>query len=167
MLLGGLWHGAGWNFVVWGALHGAALAVHRFLRSRASAGRLPGPLAWAMTFAFVSLCWIPFRAATFGATWTFLTRMLGGAQGYHWVPENTLLAVPIALGLLLAQRLSRSPAPRWLAVFDAEVVRDAVSGWSLRLGMGTVLGAFAVTMLLGLLWFFAAAATSPFIYFQF
>ncbi len=169
MLLGGLWHGAGWNFVVWGALHGGALAMHRFLRQRGSTWQLPAPVSWALTFVFVCLCWIPFRAATFSTSWTFVTRMLTWSDGYRWIPENTLLTIPVALGLLLARRLENAsvPTPRWLEAFDAEVVRDPVSGWSLRLGVGTVLGAFSVTMLLGLIWYFAAATTSPFIYFQF
>jgi alginate O-acetyltransferase complex protein AlgI len=62
MLLGGLWHGAGWNFVVWGGLHGGALsAYHAFGRSW---DRLPAPLRRAGMFTFVVLTWVPFRLHT-------------------------------------------------------------------------------------------------------
>lgn len=59
-VLGGLWHGASWMFVIWGALHGLALIVHR------AWGRfgvpLPSALAWLLTFGFVNLTWVFFRA---------------------------------------------------------------------------------------------------------
>lgn len=71
MLLGGLWHGASWNFVVWGGLHGLALAVHKFVRAvlhRPKQYRSTGwrrVVAVLLTFHFVCLCWIFFRNATF------------------------------------------------------------------------------------------------------
>jgi alginate O-acetyltransferase complex protein AlgI len=59
MLLGGLWHGAGWNFVLWGGLHGAALAAyHRFARPW---NALPASIRRAAMFVFVVLSWVPFR----------------------------------------------------------------------------------------------------------
>lgn len=64
MLLGGLWHGAAWRFVIWGALHGIALAVHRFFREYFAPGAYPMPrfIAQLLTFHFVCFCWIFFRA---------------------------------------------------------------------------------------------------------
>jgi alginate O-acetyltransferase complex protein AlgI len=61
-LLGGLWHGANWNFVIWGALHGVAVVVHRIWR--ASGAKLPRLTAWALTFLFVNFAWVFFRAKT-------------------------------------------------------------------------------------------------------
>ncbi len=61
MLLGGLWHGAGWTFVIWGALHGLYLALCH-LWSEFSPWRLPRPLAWALTLIAVILAWVFFRA---------------------------------------------------------------------------------------------------------
>jgi D-alanyl-lipoteichoic acid acyltransferase DltB (MBOAT superfamily) len=68
MLLGGLWHGASWRFIIWGALHGVALTLHKFLRSRfPRLSREENP--WRdfarvfLTFHFVCFCWIFFRAA--------------------------------------------------------------------------------------------------------
>jgi D-alanyl-lipoteichoic acid acyltransferase DltB (MBOAT superfamily) len=61
-LLGGLWHGATWMFVIWGALHGTALVVHRMWRN--AGGRMPAWLGWLITFAFVNFAWVFFRART-------------------------------------------------------------------------------------------------------
>ena len=58
-LLSGLWHGAGWGFLIWGALHGAAQVVERLLRGKVS---LPKPVAWLATFLFVNVAWVFFRA---------------------------------------------------------------------------------------------------------
>ena len=60
MLLGGLWHGAAWTFVLWGAFHGAAQVVERELRGRV---RAPGWLCWLLVFHLVCLSWILFRAS--------------------------------------------------------------------------------------------------------
>ena len=58
-LLSGLWHGAGWGFIIWGALHGAAQVAERLGKGRIS---LPKPLAWLATFLFVNVAWVFFRA---------------------------------------------------------------------------------------------------------
>lgn len=60
-LVSGLWHGAAWTFILWGALHGAAMVGHRLLAARTER-RLPKPLGWLITFVFVNLCWVLFRA---------------------------------------------------------------------------------------------------------
>ncbi len=59
-LISGIWHGAGWTFILWGALHGAAQVAERFLGKRLD--RFPSRLRWAMTFAFLNLAWVFFRA---------------------------------------------------------------------------------------------------------
>ncbi len=61
-LVSGLWHGAGWVFLLWGLMHGAASALYRLCRKRYDG--LPAALRWALTFAFVSLAWVFFRAGT-------------------------------------------------------------------------------------------------------
>lgn len=69
MLIGGLWHGASWMYVLWGGLHGSYLALERFLRSRLGVDvsrprtRLGGSITAVFTFLVVALTWIPFRAA--------------------------------------------------------------------------------------------------------
>ena len=62
MVLGGLWHGAAWNFVIWGALHGAFLAAERLRGKTALYGALPPPLRVAVTFTIVLMTWVFFRA---------------------------------------------------------------------------------------------------------
>jgi D-alanyl-lipoteichoic acid acyltransferase DltB (MBOAT superfamily) len=62
MLLGGLWHGAAWTFVLWGLLHGAMLVLHRLWRRNAAMPRLAPWLARGLTLLCVMLAWVPFRA---------------------------------------------------------------------------------------------------------
>lgn len=76
MLLGGLWHGAGWTFVAWGGLHGLALMVNHLW---SAAGRRLPPLAgWALTFLFVMAGWVLFRAESFAVAADILAAMAGG-----------------------------------------------------------------------------------------
>jgi D-alanyl-lipoteichoic acid acyltransferase DltB (MBOAT superfamily) len=98
MLLGGLWHGAGWTFVAWGGLHGAGLVATRaFQRLRGRTARppsLPGRLlAGLLTFHFVALCWIFFRAPSFDVAWAVLAKI---AEGSWYAPNLT----PQILGAL-------------------------------------------------------------------
>lgn len=129
MVLGGLWHGAGWTFVVWGALHGACLVIHQ-LWDRAAAGlalrrsRGWAVFAWLLTFCAVMLGWVFFRApdlasgidiagALFGANGVSLPR--GMAPHASWLAHFGLVAqfdgirwiefggpgLPVLLGALL------------------------------------------------------------------
>ena len=82
-LLGGLWHGAAWTFVVWGALHGCALVC---LRAWERTGlHLPRVIAWALTFLFVMVTWVFFRASSLPAAGAMLRAMVGAnASGEPW-----------------------------------------------------------------------------------
>ncbi|MDB5807020.1 MAG: alginate O-acetyltransferase [Betaproteobacteria bacterium] len=64
MLLGGLWHGAGWTFVVWGGLHGCYLVINHLWEKGRPAARRGGRLAWAITFLSVVFAWVFFRSST-------------------------------------------------------------------------------------------------------
>ena len=75
MLLGGLWHGAGWTFVFWGGLHGVYLAINHQWRSWN--WKLPSWFAWAITFIAVLLSWVVFRAKTLADGITFIQAMVG------------------------------------------------------------------------------------------
>ena len=81
MLLGGLWHGASWNFVVWGGLHGAALALHKGLRSLLHRPKQYRSTGWRkvaavfITFHFVCLCWIFFRNSTFDGSISMISQI--------------------------------------------------------------------------------------------
>jgi alginate O-acetyltransferase complex protein AlgI len=65
MLLGGLWHGAGWGFLLWGLLHGAYLVIERLWRGAHAGQWLPA----SIVFSIVTLTWIPFRAISIGRAW--------------------------------------------------------------------------------------------------
>ncbi len=77
-LLSGLWHGAGWGFIIWGALHGAAQVVERLGKGKSS---LPKPLAWLFTFIFVNAAWVFFRADSLRQALDLLGRLLQGNWG--------------------------------------------------------------------------------------
>lgn len=105
MLLGGLWHGAGWTFVAWGGLHGAYLVVHRLWgeitgRAGAEAWRLPKPVAWLITFLAVVVAWVFFRAPDLISALSVLKGM-AGMRGVM-LPEAWIAAGPELAGWLVA-----------------------------------------------------------------
>ncbi|HEX4261114.1 MAG TPA: MBOAT family protein [Acetobacteraceae bacterium] len=119
MLLGGLWHGAGWTFVAWGGMHGAALAANGAW-DRAGL-RMPRVLGWAVTLAFVVACWVLFRAPDFTTAGRMLTAMTGaGGIGHVKVDNAGVVVIAAALALLgpTSQELSlrRLPPARWVAL---------------------------------------------------
>lgn len=108
MLLGGLWHGASWHFVVWGGLHGLALVVHKVFTRRKSRGSLENKgvlcrfavrvISIMITYCFVSLCWIFFRAQDLKSAFMILWRMSHFCGGIHYVYIFTI----IYLGFMIA-----------------------------------------------------------------
>ncbi len=77
MLLGGLWHGASWNFVIWGGMHGGMLAFERSQGREGFYHRLPKPLRIAFTFVIVLLGWVFFRATDLPRAGAYLASMFG------------------------------------------------------------------------------------------
>ncbi|MET0165040.1 MAG: MBOAT family O-acyltransferase [Vicinamibacterales bacterium] len=77
MLIGGLWHGASWTFLVWGGIHGALLAFERMLGKAAPYGRLPAPLRVGLTFIIVLVSWVFFRATSLSSAVDYLSAMVG------------------------------------------------------------------------------------------
>ncbi len=88
-ILGGLWHGAGWTFVFWGFLHGAALVVHRAWKSFGFS--MPKLLAWIITFNFVNVAWVFFRAKE----WDDALKVLRGMAGMEGVVVSDKLLYKI------------------------------------------------------------------------
>ncbi len=81
MLLGGLWHGAGWTFVLWGGLHGVYLVINhgwRRLFPVNQSGRLRKSFGWLLTMLVVVVAWVPFRAESMEGAMQMLTAMVGG-----------------------------------------------------------------------------------------
>lgn len=111
MVLGGLWHGAGWGFVLWGAMHGALLVVERAVgleRTRAFHGRWAA--WWLVTQIWVLLAWVPFRAPDLATAGAFYAAMLVPTSFYvnAKILEPILYAVPVMahqLSPILIRRL--------------------------------------------------------------
>ena len=169
MLLGGLWHGASWNFVLWGALHGAYLMIHRFITGfrqieptpwehRSLRGKLLSlPLVFglgAFNFALVTLTWIPFRCQKFGQTWDAVRQIFTWAR----VPATTVGFDPALLnaGWLLIGIL---------LVFDV-FYKLEFHLWHGRTWASTLKSVFPAAFLV-LTIVFGAEQAQQFIYFQF
>jgi alginate O-acetyltransferase complex protein AlgI len=109
MLLGGLWHGAGWRFVAWGGLHGAYLIGERLTRNLWGAARwtrtLPGRIGLALlTYALVHVAWVFFRARSFGDAFTLLKTMLTGSAGTLELETGAaLIALGVTVLMLVGQ----------------------------------------------------------------
>jgi alginate O-acetyltransferase complex protein AlgI len=122
MLLGGLWHGASYNFVLWGALHGGALIVHKMFAERFPVSALTGAArharfaaAWLLTQVFVLVAWVPFRATTLKDTGTVLSALtfLRPDEGLKSAAlPLSILFLPIICEHLLVQN-PKLPAPAW------------------------------------------------------
>ena len=113
-LLGGLWHGIAWTFLVWGALHGVALAAYGVWRSKRGRRKatLPGTIfATFVTFHFVCFTWIFFNASSLANAWEMLGRLgsLAGRQG--WNHDN--LTWPI-VGVLVVAAVAHCLPLKWL-----------------------------------------------------
>lgn len=107
MLIGGLWHGAGWHFVAWGGLHGLYLIGEAELKRRFShqpVWRRPSAqfCLGIATYLLVCITWVFFRAADFGTAFTLLTTMLSGGPVEGILPRGTMRVLVVTGGLLAA-----------------------------------------------------------------
>ncbi len=122
MLLGGLWHGASWTFVIWGGLHGFYLILERGLKKLPWPGWSYQPLAarlllGVLTFSLVCFAWVFFRASDLASASHLVTVMMGFKGGERLLPEAamTQLAIISIAGLLVAHWLLRDTDIRqWL-----------------------------------------------------
>ncbi|MCE5309767.1 MAG: MBOAT family protein [Acidobacteriales bacterium] len=120
MLLGGLWHGASWNFVIWGGFHGGLLCLERALLGSRAASRGSAwlyPLRAMITFILVSIGWVFFRAATLGDSIHVIGQMFSGSPGtllcqsWHlWLVGITLVVALCEENLEWFERLPTAPA---------------------------------------------------------
>ncbi len=148
MLLGGLWHGAAWTFVFWGALHGLGLAWERWRGTRRETHPWPAPVRRLATFHLVCLGWVFFRADSLSTVGTILSRLV------DWGPAPAL--TPSIL-LLVAGSLAVQFIPR-----NIRLQIRAGFGRLRPVPMAAALGVFLL-MLDGL----GPQGVAPFIYFQF
>jgi D-alanyl-lipoteichoic acid acyltransferase DltB (MBOAT superfamily) len=105
MLLGGLWHGAAWNFVIWGGLHGIYLSINHLWRAWRGDGGQASMLAqgfcWAVTFFAVVIAWVFFRAKTAAGAWQMLGSLFGfeaGSSAYASPGILRVMDLPILVG---------------------------------------------------------------------
>lgn len=153
MLLGGLWHGASWNFVLWGGLHGFYLIVERVLRARL--GNWSGwssPLArtclGALTFLGVCVAWVFFRAPSLDRAREVLAGMLGLYGIGNGVPIEVLVTASVVVAFQCRFRNE-----------SLETVFSRTPSWLRHLLVGAMLAAVIVAI--------AGGSDSAFIYFQF
>jgi D-alanyl-lipoteichoic acid acyltransferase DltB (MBOAT superfamily) len=152
MLLGGLWHGAAWKFLMWGFLHGIGLALERLFARNRRGGDLswgPKPIAIVLVFHFVCLGWIFFRARDFASA----TDFIAGLANWEAAPE---LAAPLSL-ILIGLGLLMHFTPRDL-IHDFETLVWRMPGAAVGVACGLFV---AVVEAFGL------GDAAPFIYFQF
>ncbi|WP_285905637.1 MBOAT family O-acyltransferase [Pseudodesulfovibrio pelocollis] len=150
MILCGLWHGAAWTFVAWGALHGLALALNRVGAAFVGDRRVPGAglLGWAATMFFVVQGWVLFRSESFEHAALMFRQMFAPVQGVAWYHPM----VPFMLAGMAVVHAMKA-AGGWERVLLPERAR-----W------------FSPTILFSLLWLsvvFRPTGFNPFIYFQF
>jgi D-alanyl-lipoteichoic acid acyltransferase DltB (MBOAT superfamily) len=149
MLLGGLWHGAAWTFVVWGGMHGAALSGERALRARIGDRRIPPFVGWFVTFNFVCLAWVFFRAPDLGVAFDVLGRV--GASG-----PSPLVTLPMVALVVAAVAVQTIPPGWWRAAEVWLVARPAIAQ-GIALGLLVVVADAAV----------GEQGVAPFIYYRF
>jgi len=155
MLLGGLWHGASWTFVAWGAFHGIWLVIHRLSTNEQARTRVTLQF-WLVvfkmliTFHLICLSWLLFRAQSINQAWTMLTRLF---VDWHWSPlaANSLSMIAVfTLPLVLYEA--------WVE-YKGNILALTNAPWPAR-------ACVCLAMILGII-YFASDQPSEFIYFQF
>ena len=150
MLLGGLWHGANWTFVLWGAYHGTLLALERMNHKRGFGWRLPRPMQMALTFVLVMFGWVLFRAPTLEG----VARMAKGLAGVN--------------GWGAAFPLADAGGLNWaLGLLGLVLVFAAKNTWEIRWRPSWRLALVLTLLFLICVATFLVNTSSPFLYFQF
>lgn len=118
-LLGGLWHGAGWTFILWGGMHGAAICIHRmWLQLGFKLHRL---LGWFLTFMFVNITWVVFRATSLEDAVRILKSMFDvrGLQFSNYFIDSISAVLNSSLPRLLPQYYRPPVVIEWVLVLSA------------------------------------------------
>jgi alginate O-acetyltransferase complex protein AlgI len=156
MLLGGLWHGAAWTFVVWGGLHGIYLAIERWIRERFTGARIAGTPGFRIgialvTYVLVNITWVFFRAPDFETAWRLTRSMTGLTTGGELVlsTDHVARVVVVTVGMLIVHWTMRNRSVEEVASRTPWIILALV--WAAML--------FAIVITQG--------AGDAFIYFQF
>ena len=157
MLVGGLWHGAAWKFIIWGGMHGVGLIVHKALRPWLV--KIPDTwsvkaASWTLTMAYVSFLFIFFRAASFEDAWLIIRNIFGNFDIAYLAP---FVRVRYVWLIFVAMIIAVHSLPtRWI---------NAAGDWFVRAPFGAKLAVFIVAVQLVVQ--FMSEDVMPFIYFQF
>jgi len=146
MVLGGLWHGAAWTFVLWGAFHGLGLATEHALGGRL---RLPGWLRWLFTFNLIVLGWMLFRAQSLSDFGTLVSHLFSPGHATLW-------SAPVIVAILLVVGLQLLP-PRPLERLQVRI--ESLRPVLLGAGLAVVIAFAGATV--------SSQGVPPFIYFRF
>lgn len=151
MLLGGLWHGASWNFVIWGGLHGLFLAVERLAGVRVAKGpvRPFDVLAIVRTQLLVGFAWIFFRADSFSTSSEIVSRIVRFASGTNLTPDELSVLAYAAIATLVGDLLLRR-----------RLLGERVEHKAMMAGGVAAMCALLIVA-------FSGGEQQPFIYFQF
>lgn len=157
MLIGGLWHGAAWKFVFWGAMHGIGLAIHK--ASQPWLKKVPDNLltqfiSWALTFVYVSLLWVFFRAADFQQS-ILIIKNIG--VDFHWNQIPQFFAIRPEWSVMMGALIVFHFIPQRIA--------DKFQAWYISSPWVVKLLAFIVVVQLVIE--YMSEEVAPFIYFQF
>ena len=161
MVIGGLWHGANWTFVAWGALHGAALCVHKLWAkwrkaSGHTASSVPGTvLSVVLTFHWAAFCFVFFRASSIGTALSMLSGI------FTMRPGVTHISFWAVISLLLVGLASLA------AVLRSRKTGGIPDGYYPLQDLGSIRGLTLFFTFLGLTLLLGYTGQSPFIYFQF
>lgn len=157
MLVGGLWHGAAWKFVFWGALHGVGLAVHKACRPWLD--RLPDnwavkTLSWTVTMVFVSLLWVFFRAESWTDSWLIIENIFTNFDPSRIIPFLTTRWIWV---VMMAVIIIAHAMPD--GFYDSLGARFVRAPWAVKLLLFIVVVQLVIQ--------FMSEEVAPFIYFQF
>jgi D-alanyl-lipoteichoic acid acyltransferase DltB (MBOAT superfamily) len=176
-LLGGIWHGAGWTFIIWGALHGFAVLVHRVWRNIGM--EMNNICGWIITFMFVNFSWVFFRAETINEAIMVASGMLGLngfelSENFHSIFVYILDITPNKLPSIQEQFVSSSVTVLFVLIFGAIALfcknsmeisgfnSDTVQKLTFAKGFATIILAFAALFVS-----MGDSVPSEFLYFNF
>jgi len=152
-LISGLWHGAGWNFLIWGGLHGLGVFICSYMGQR----KFPQVISWLITMTFVTFAWIFFKEPTWEEAWTQIELIIN--PSYYYLSPNAIL------------KIFSSPKAIILMVMMIVLIIGMMLGefYSLRKGefYGVFLNRWIQLIMIAGIFLLAPANESGFIYFNF
>ncbi len=161
MVIGGLWHGASWTFVVWGALHGAALCIHKLWGKLLGRGKDFKGTFWGnffsgvCTYIFVVFCWIFFRAETFTCARDVIVGIFTWQNGIMYISTWVVLGIICVLVATI------------IAYIRSRLQQTKFDGFYPAMSLTTIRGQVTLFVVIGIIIGLSYTGSNPFIYFQF